>query len=103
MRKFFRRYRNSVIKFHAWINLIVCMLSACCLDSEGYTAQIVFAVTLLWLAVFAYANGYMEVVNGTLQYDSKTGVEHENDYLTDCSTGTGSFVSSHGRRRKRKI
>lgn len=72
MRKLFKQYHNRIIKWQAWINGILCILSACCLDSEGYTAQIICAATLLWLVVFAYTNGYLDVVNSTLQYEDQT-------------------------------
>lgn len=69
LRRFCRKYHNDIIRLQAWINGIVFVLSGCCLDSEGYTAQIVCGVTLLWLAMYAYANGYFEETNKIFQYE----------------------------------
>lgn len=69
IRKFCRRYHEDLIKLQAWINGIVCVLSGCCLDGEGYTAHIICCVTLLWLTMFAYANGYFETINKFFQYE----------------------------------
>lgn len=69
LRGFFKRYHNSIIRLQAWINGIVFVLSACCLDGEGYTALIVCCVTMLWLMMFAYANGYFEIANNIFQYE----------------------------------
>jgi hypothetical protein len=40
------------------------------LDGEGYTAEMVCSVTLLWLALFTYANGIFERVNAAFQYEN---------------------------------
>ena len=69
LRRFCRRYHEDLIRLQAWINGIICVLAACCLDGEGYMAEIICGVTLLWLMLYAYANGYFEIANNTFQYE----------------------------------
>lgn len=103
MRKLFRQYHNRIIKWQAWTNGVLCILSACCLDSEGYTAQIICAATLLWLAVFAYANKYLDVVNAALQYENQTEDSDENAHTTNRFTGAGGIVSTYGSRGTKQV
>lgn len=58
VRRFFRKHHNRILRSQAWVNGILCVLSICSIDGEGYTAYIVCMGTLLWLCLFAYANGY---------------------------------------------
>ncbi len=49
--------KNIILKAVAWIMGILFLVSACALDSESWIPHIVCFVSLIWLALFAYANG----------------------------------------------
>lgn len=52
-----KNIKNKILKATAWIMGILFLVSACALDSDSWIPHIVCMVSLLWLALFAYANG----------------------------------------------
>lgn len=49
--------KNLILKTVTWINVVLFLLFACCIDSEGtYVPAIGCLITGAWLALFAYAN-----------------------------------------------
>lgn len=60
LQKLSDRYGEAVIRAQAWLNGLICILSACALDNEGYIAHIVCAVTLVWLFLYALSHKVFE-------------------------------------------
>jgi len=52
-----KNIKNTILKATARIMGILFLVSACALDSDSWIPHIVCMVSLLWLALFAYANG----------------------------------------------
>lgn len=54
-----RKAHNAVLKSTAYFMGAVFIVSGCLLDSDSWIPVTSLAVSALWLAVFAYANGMM--------------------------------------------
>jgi hypothetical protein len=64
-KKKMRRIKNIILTVQATLNFIVFLISACCLDSESNIPTVVCCITLLWLALFCYANNWFEEISYT--------------------------------------
>ena len=63
-RKRKNKIKNFVLKTVTWIAGIVFVLSILSLDSPNFVLPVVcLMVSMLWLAVFSWANGYMDANN----------------------------------------
>lgn len=51
--------KNIILKTTAWIAFIVCMISACAVDSNTWAPLIIFCISATYLMLFAYANGWL--------------------------------------------
>lgn len=57
-----RRFKNFILKTISYIMGAVFILGACALDSEGTPVPFLMVlVSMLWLTLFAVANGYFEM------------------------------------------
>lgn len=55
------RIKNFILKTISYIMGVVFILGACAVDSEGtYIPFLMMGVSMLWLTLFAIANGYFE-------------------------------------------
>ncbi len=52
-----KNLKNIILKSVAYIMGGLFLVSACALDSDSWIPHIVCSVSILWLALFAYANG----------------------------------------------
>lgn len=52
--------KNTVLKSIGWINGIVFLYFACCLDSDSWIPFIICCITGTYLGAFAYANNFFE-------------------------------------------
>lgn len=59
-----RKLHNRVLKATAWFMFLALIISGCCADSPSWLPLIVCVIAYSWLALFAYANGYLEVKGG---------------------------------------
>ena len=59
IKKALHKTRIFIIEFITIIALILSFISVCCLDSETYIPLIIFAICLIWLFIFAWANNML--------------------------------------------
>ena len=52
-----KKIKNVLLKSVAYIMGFLLLLSGCALDSDSWIPHIVFSICMIWLALFAYANG----------------------------------------------
>lgn len=52
-----KKLKNIILKTVAYIMVFLFLVAGCALDSDSWIPHIVCIVSLLWLALFAYANG----------------------------------------------
>lgn len=56
-----RKIKNAILKSMAWAMGLIFLISACAIDSPSWVPTILCVVSAAWLALFAYANGMIEV------------------------------------------
>lgn len=52
-----KKIKNVFLKSVAYMMGFLLLLSGCALDSDSWIPHIVFFICMIWLALFAYANG----------------------------------------------
>lgn len=57
-----KKIKNVLLKAFAYIMGFLLLLSGCALDSDSWIPHIVFFICMAWLALFAYANGALGVI-----------------------------------------
>lgn len=60
MQKAKRKIKNFILKTITCIAGILFFVSACAIDSPSWIPTIICVVCMIWLGLFAYANGYMD-------------------------------------------
>lgn len=50
------KIKRTVLKTSVWAAVIAAMVTVCMLDSRSWIPTIIFTVSMLWLAVMAWAN-----------------------------------------------
>lgn len=55
--------KNKILKTINWAMFITFLIGACSLDTESMTAIIITALSLGWLGLSAWANGWFDWVN----------------------------------------
>lgn len=58
---FRKKLHNASLKITAWIMFFALVISGCCMDSPSWLPLIVCVIAYSWLALFAYANGYLNI------------------------------------------
>lgn len=68
-----RRIRQAVLRFLAYINGTLFVISACAIDSESLVPFITCCITMAFLFLYGFANGWFEEVdeNGTDDLNEK--------------------------------
>lgn len=48
--------KNKILKVTAYTMAFIFIFSACCVDSDSIIPSVLCVISLLWLALFAFAN-----------------------------------------------
>lgn len=56
-----RSLHDRVLIFINYVTGTMALVSACLMDAETWIPYAVFTISVSWLLIFAYANGYFDV------------------------------------------